>query len=109
MPTKNSSSTTPKKRQRKKLISIGVPRAHHFDKHADQLAKEIRGSDDQLLDTPQTAALMKVSHQFLEIGRHRGFGPPFMKLGRRLVRYRRGDVKEYLKARTHLSTSEYAK
>ena len=45
--------------------------------------------------------------QFLEIGRVKGYGPKFKKISPRCVRYRRGDVLDWLKSRTHASTAEY--
>ena len=48
-----------------------------------------------------------VSTQWLEIGRSKGYGPEFVRLGPKLIRYTRGNVRKYLKARSHASTSEY--
>jgi len=74
---------------------------HHLDRRADLASQQIiGGDDDQLLDTPQLCELLKCSHQWLEIGRHEGWGPPFVKLAPRMVRYRRGDVREWLHKRS---------
>jgi len=45
----------------------------------------------------------------LETGRSRGWGPPYIKLSPRRVRYRRGDVKAWLADRAHRCTAEYQK
>ena len=56
--------------------------------------------DDALLDTPATANWLGVSNQWLELARCKGYGPPFVKITARLVRYRKGDIVAYLKSRT---------
>lgn len=85
------------------------PGRHHLDRFAAKIATEVAagGDRDQLLTTPETAVLLNVSEQFLEIGRVKGFGPPFVALSPRRIRYRRGDVIEWLVQRTHRSTGEY--
>jgi predicted DNA-binding transcriptional regulator AlpA len=80
----------------------------HIDKRASAIATAATGSDDDLLSTLQMATWLGVSHQWLEIRRHRGDGPPFERLGPRCVRYRRDKVKAWLDERTYKSTSEYA-
>ena len=109
MPTTKYSTVPKKKRARKKLIGMAGPKRHNFDRYADQLAKGLTGSDDDLLTTPETAAAMRCSVQWLEIGRFKGYGPQFKRIGPGLIRYRRGDLRSYLAERTHQSTSEYAK
>ena len=37
------------------------------------------GDDDDLLTTPQLAEWLAVSEQWCEIGRHKGYGPPYVK------------------------------
>ena len=64
---------------------------------------------EERLTTKEVAAWLCVSVQFLEIGRTRGYGPKFERFTNKLVRYRVGDVLEWLKSRTHACTSEYAK
>jgi len=61
------------------------------------------------LSTRETADWLGNSVQWLEIGRSRGYGPPFVRVSPRVIRYRRGDVIEWLKARTHISTAAYRK
>jgi hypothetical protein len=57
------------------------------------------GADDALLDTASVAVWLGLSTQWLEIARHRGYGPPYVRVTSRLVRYRKGDVIEYLHSR----------
>jgi hypothetical protein len=86
---------------------------HHIDRRAADLLGEVEKalppSDEDLLSTPEVAAWLRVSTQFLTIGRHRGYGPKFLRLSPRRCRYRRGDVKDWLRERVHQSTAEYAK
>lgn len=48
-----------------------------------------------ILDTPDAADLLGVSPRTLEDWRWRGIGPPFYKLGRRIVRYRATDLETF--------------
>ena len=48
-------------------------------------------------NTEQTAKILGVSKQFLEVARCKGEGPPFLKLGKRVV-YRITDVDEWAAA-----------
>ena len=58
----------------------------------------------------ELAEWLGVSKQFLEIGRgKKSYGPRFIKLSPRKIRYRRTDVLVWLEQRSHASTSEYAK
>jgi hypothetical protein len=57
------------------------------------------GDPDELLDTKSVAALLHVSTQWLEIGRCKGYGPPYERLGPRLIRYRRSKVVRYIRSR----------
>jgi predicted DNA-binding transcriptional regulator AlpA len=88
---------------------VVAPGRHHLDRRADHLAREgaAAGDTDDLLDTKALAAWLGVSTQFLEIGRHRGYGPRFVRLSTRRTRYRRGDVIDWLRERTHAATAEY--
>jgi hypothetical protein len=80
---------------------------HHLDKRATDLIATSAGDPDDLLDTKQVAAWFGVSVQFLETGRHRGYGPPFLKLTPRMVRYSRQSVLQWLATREHACTAEY--
>jgi hypothetical protein len=65
------------------------------------------GDDDDLLDTKELALWFGVSEEWLEIGRSIGYGPPFIRLAPRIIRYQRGPCREYLKQRNHASVAEY--
>jgi predicted DNA-binding transcriptional regulator AlpA len=79
-----------------------------IDRRAHRLV-DIDLHPEETLSTKEVAAWLGVSVQFLEIGRTRGYGPKFVRITKRLVRYRVGDVLDWLKSRTHACTSEYAK
>jgi predicted DNA-binding transcriptional regulator AlpA len=83
-------------------------RRFHFEARADQIAAA-PGSDDELLTGNQMAAWFGVSIQTIDIARHRGDGPPYQRLGPRLIRYHRGSVRQWLFTRTHRSTAEYSR
>jgi hypothetical protein len=71
-----------------------------IDRTADTaIAQAPPGDDNTLLTTAGVAEWLGVSTQWLELGRCKGFGPPYVKVTSRLVRYRRGDVVEYLRIR----------
>jgi hypothetical protein len=60
---------------------------HNIDRRADRVLADMATiADDTLLTTPEVARWFDVSTYWLEIGRHKGWGPPFKKLGKRLVR-----------------------
>ena len=52
-----------------------------------------------LLDTGQAAALLNVSDRTLEAWRCRGEGPPFIRIGHRLIGYARNDLENWLNQR----------
>lgn len=55
---------------------------------------------DDLLDQRQAATRLGVpSARTLESWRRRGYGPPFLRLSPRLVRYRASDIDKWLAAR----------
>jgi predicted DNA-binding transcriptional regulator AlpA len=86
------------------------PARHHLDKRAPDLCAAAPGSNpDDLLSTKQVAAWLGVSEQWVEIGRYRGYGPRYIRLAPRRVRYRREDVLTFLNSRVHACTSEYTK
>lgn len=65
---------------------------------------------DELLDNEQTAALLGIKPNTLEIWRHKGKGPEFLKLGdapQAPVRYRRSGIAEWLSMRSFESTSAF--
>lgn len=75
------------------------PKNHHLDRRAAKLVFAEAGNDDDLLRTPEVSTWLDVSEQWLEIGRGVGYGPPFLKIGPRMVRYRRGAVRRWLRSR----------
>ena len=84
------------------------PQRHHLDRRADTLVADGAGDPHDLLTTGFTADWLQVSPQWLEIGRSKGWGPPFVRLSTRRVRYKRSDVLAWLASRTHASTAEYS-
>jgi predicted DNA-binding transcriptional regulator AlpA len=80
---------------------------HHLDRRADRIVAEGVGDDDELLSTREVADWLAVSTQWLEIGRSKNYGPQFTRVGPRVIRYARGNVRKWLKTRTHASTAEY--
>jgi hypothetical protein len=91
---------------KKKVRQDTVPLHHHLDKRAAHLLAT-SGDDDDLLTTPETAEWLQTSEQWLEIGRVKGYGPPFERLAPKIIRYRRGKVRKWLDQRSHFSTAEY--
>ena len=82
---------------------------HHLDRRAAEIADKGRQLDpDELLTTEETAAWLGVSRQWLEIGRSKKWGPAYVRIGPRHIRYKRSDVILFLQARTHRCTAEYA-
>jgi len=60
-----------------------------------------------LLKTAELAKILNVSTQWLEIGRCKGYGPPFRKLEARLVRYYWPEVSAWIEGQGLFnSTSE---
>ena len=65
---------------------------------AARLALEGAKVGPEYFTTPQTAEYLGCSTQWLEIARHRGYGPPYIKLSR-MVRYKRSALDDYMAAR----------
>jgi hypothetical protein len=89
-----------------------VPTKHHLDRRADEIAAAGAGNADDLFTTAAVADWLGVSVQWLEIGRSSGrkgkpYGPCFVRLSPRRIRYRRSDVLAWLASRTHKATREY--
>ena len=53
--------------------------------------------NSEYLTTPQAAAYLNVSKQWLDISRHKGYGPPHIKLAR-MVRYAVDDLKQFMQS-----------
>lgn len=60
---------------------------------------------DRLLTRPEVASTFGLSKRWLEVAAVRGDGPPMIKIGRS-VRYRTGDLQEWIAARRVASTSQ---
>ena len=61
---------------------------------------------ERLLTPEQAAKILRVKPRTLQAWRYRGGGPRFIKLGRRSVRYRRSDLKQYILDSLRRSTSD---
>ena len=90
----------------KKKAASHKSHRHHLDRRAHLIAAQ-PGDDDKALSTREAADWLGVSEQFLEIGRCRGYGPPFERISPKVIRYRIGKMREWLASRTHTCTSEY--
>jgi predicted DNA-binding transcriptional regulator AlpA len=62
-------------------------------------------SQDRLLTRREVFEHLGLSVRFLEVSAVRGDGPPMVKIGRS-VRYRVGDLREWIEARKVTSTSQ---
>jgi excisionase family DNA binding protein len=65
-------------------------------------------SSDALLDSKQAAEYLNVAVKTLQNLRWKGGGPRFIKLGERLVRYRKSDLDQFVETNLRQSTSEGA-
>ena len=100
MPARKSA----KKREREN------PDSHHIDRRAELILDvEPKDNDDELLAPPAVSEWIGMSEQWLADGRCNGYGPPFLKYGARSIRYRRGDLRHWLRSRTFVSTKEVPK
>jgi excisionase family DNA binding protein len=59
----------------------------------------------EFLTQQEAAEILRLSERTLERHRLSGDGPPFVKLGRRVV-YRRADIEAWTRANNRLSTCE---
>jgi predicted DNA-binding transcriptional regulator AlpA len=89
---------------------VYIPKNHYHDKLASVLARHIEGDDDVVVRAPAAASMLGMSVQWMESGRHYGYGPPFIHIGSRSIGYRLGDLRKYLASRTtHRCTKEYCR
>ena len=51
-------------------------------------------------DTIEAETNGGITRRWLELAAHRGDGPPYVRISRRCVRYRRADYEAWLEART---------
>lgn len=81
----------------------------HLDKRVELLlnADPAPDSDDQLLTTREVAAYLGMSEQWVTLGRSRNYGPKFVRVGNRRLRYKKSAVRAWLESRTYSNTSEY--
>jgi hypothetical protein len=86
-----------------------TPSRLHLDKRVETiLANPGEGSnDDDLLTSIQVANWLGVSPQWVELGRHKNYGPPFVRIAPNVVRYKRNVVIAWLKDREFRRTSDY--
>ena len=85
------------------------PKFHLLDRRAQYIGDQAIGANPEIfLNTKQLADWLGVSVQWLEIGRCKGYGPPYRRIGQKAIRYRVGDVLPWLEERYHKSTAEYA-
>ena len=91
------------------MTAVPSPKRFHIDRRALAISDEAIAADpDRLLDTREVAHWFGVSEQWLEIGRSKNWGPKYVKLAPRMVRYRVRDCLGYLEERVRSSTAEYA-
>jgi hypothetical protein len=83
-----------------------VPQTHHLDRRAADIAATIADADGDLFRTRTAAEFLGTSERWLINGRHKGYGPPFTKLSPRQVRYRREDLRAWLRERTYRCTAD---
>ncbi len=68
--------------------------------------RSLSSTRPQRLDTIGAAKFVGVSKRTLEKWRYEGGGPPYLKLGRRVL-YCLGDLEEWISRQGRSSTSEY--
>jgi predicted DNA-binding transcriptional regulator AlpA len=62
-------------------------------------------NDDRLLTRSEVHSIFGLTQRYLEVSAVRGDGPPFIKINRS-VRYRVGDLREWITAHKVMSTSQ---
>jgi predicted DNA-binding transcriptional regulator AlpA len=78
----------------------------HYNPGSDSLCPEIvPGPTQKYFDTKTAATYLGLSRQYLEIGRHSGYGPSYVKLAR-AVRYRKSDLDEWMAGQLRQHTAE---
>lgn len=66
----------------------------------------IDSTSDALLSTTEAGEWLGVSPRTLEDWRFKGGGPAFRKIGRRLVRYSRADLTDFIRDALRTNTGE---
>jgi len=77
-----------------------MPKLKEIQSELRVLPKE----DCALIAAAQVPEYIGVKRQTLARWRHEGFGPPFVKLGRRLVAYFSGDLRNWLRQNIRTNT-----
>lgn len=89
---------------------VNAPVRHHLDRRASQIADYLADGDpDELLTTHYVAEKAGVSRLWMELGRTRGYGPKWVRIGPRMVRYRRADVVQWFRSRPTCATTAEAR
>jgi predicted DNA-binding transcriptional regulator AlpA len=84
------------------------PKSFHIDKRAAALSAAVAAGDgDEMLAPKKVAALTGYSQVWLAKRRADGTGPPFVKVNRRSVRYRRSKLVAWVKEREHKSIAAH--
>ena len=64
-----------------------------------------RSGPSSLLDTESAARVVGVSKRQFELWRRNGGGPPWLALGRKVIRYRLLDIEAWLRSRRRGGTA----
>jgi hypothetical protein len=73
----------------------------HLDRRAERLFEELEahGPDERLLSTKEAAYLFGQSPEWFEGRRHKRLPPKFVRITARVVKYRLGDLRNFIKSR----------
>ena len=63
-------------------------------------------ANDRLLSTDEAAEFIDMTVRFLEVRRHRGGGPPFIRISGNRVKYSLADLRAWIGERRRFSTSD---
>jgi predicted DNA-binding transcriptional regulator AlpA len=66
-----------------------------LDKNVDTKRTGPANDDEKLLDTPEAADFLGVSESFLVKARRNGTGPAFIRLGVKVIKYKKGTLRKY--------------
>ena len=90
----------------KAALARPTPQRHHVDPFAPAVIGVLAEGDmDDLFTPEQVAEYQRVKISWLNVARSLGYGPPFIKVGPHMIRYRRGDLLKWLRSRvTHHKT-----
>ena len=78
------------------------PGSMRIDARADHLLdlQVSDGPDSEWLAPPEVAKWLRYSEIWLKLSRIKGTGPAYKKINSRVIRYKRGEVKKWLRMRT---------